>query len=114
MQISQVRPPLRANIPPPSNAQRAFSHAPVFRSKLPNKAPCPILTTFFCRKGGIPQTWSETRVTVSCSVLSEGAPSAQRLYLQVEKWLYLQVEKKARNLWWQVEEMSLTGFWSLE
>ena len=28
--------------------------------------------------------------------------------------LYLQSEKRARNLWWQVEEMSLTGFWGLE
>jgi hypothetical protein len=26
----------------------------------------------------------------------------------------LQVEKKARNLWRKVEEMSLAGFWSLE
>jgi hypothetical protein len=30
------------------------------------------------------------------------------------QWLYLQVEKKARNLWRQVEEMSLTGFWGWE
>jgi hypothetical protein len=41
-------------------------------------------------------------------------PSAQWLYLQVVQWLYLQVEKKARNLWRQVEEMSLTGFWGWE
>jgi hypothetical protein len=28
--------------------------------------------------------------------------------------LYLQSEKRARKLGWQVEEMGLTGFWSRE